>query len=104
MARKPRSMAKTGSELVAASQERQRAAGGGRFPSITLAPDEKALWDALVVRHGGDEHGAAKRTLMASLRALDARAEPSNAELIAMLEARLPKDGAKLARGVKVSG
>ena len=76
MARKAKTEAKTGSELVAASQKRQQDAGGGRFPTLTLSPPEMAIWLDLVARHGGDGHGAAKRTLMAALRSLEGQGEP----------------------------
>lgn len=84
-----KSRAKTGSELVASSQDKLRESGGGRFPTLTLGPEEMALWEQLRAKHGGEGKGSAKRTLMAALRSLDTRRELSKAELIAIIAARI---------------
>lgn len=81
--------AKTGSETVAASQERLRERGGGRFPTMTLSPDEMGLWNGLVAAYGGEGHGGAKKTLVAALNALASRKRLSNAELVAEIAQRL---------------
>lgn len=82
-------LAKTGSEIVADSQERLRERGGGRFPTLTLSPEEMALWERLLAAEGGSDRGRAKRTLIKALHALNDGNEPTNAQLFAMLKARL---------------
>lgn len=81
--------AKTGSEIVADAQERLKERGGSRFPTLTLSPEETALWERLVEAQGGPERGRAKRTLVAALNALDGAKEPTNAQLLAILKGRL---------------
>lgn len=89
MATKKKPLAKTASEHTAGYQDRLREQGGGRFPTLTLTPDEMAQWKALEARLGGDDRGSAKRTLLACMAAADARVEPTKGELLAMIEARL---------------
>ncbi len=85
----------TASELVAASQKRIKDAGGGRFPNIMLQPDEFARWRAIEDRIGGPERGRSKRALMHCIEMAeimaDADSDPvlTNAELLAMIEARM---------------
>jgi len=56
---------------------------------MTLQPDEMAAWERAMAQDTGPDRGKAKRTLMRALAALEQRNEPSNAEIIEMLKARL---------------
>lgn len=76
MAKKPA----TASEAVAKSNAKRGAVPVG----LRLLPDEMAILDQMADRLGGR-----KAAFMAGLRALEARNEPSNSELIDMLKARL---------------
>lgn len=69
---------KSASEATAAYQERLREAGGGRFPTLTLLPEEMARWRALEVRLGGEGAGGAKRTLLACMAAAEAQEASSD--------------------------
>ncbi len=68
--------------------------GGGRFPTLTLDPEEMALWEQLVKAHGGKGRGEAKRTLMAALRALSAKNDLTPKEVKAWID-RLAAEAAK---------
>lgn len=61
----------------------------GRFPTMTLSPTEATLWRKMIAEHGGQGRGAAKRTLVAAMRALKARKPPTTAEIVAEIAQRL---------------
>jgi hypothetical protein len=86
---KSRPPARTASEITAAYQDGLKERGGGRFPTLTMTPEEMARWRALEARVGGDDRGSAKRTLLACMEALEARREPTNEQLLALLRTRL---------------
>lgn len=64
--------------------KKSRAHAGVTTTSVSLAPDERALWDRLAEQHGGR-----KAALMAGLRALEGEGERSKAALLAEIERRL---------------
>jgi len=80
---------KSRSQVTAEYEARVSEKGGGRFPTMTLQPDEMAAWERAMAQDTGPDRGKAKRTLMRALAALEQRNEPSNAEIIEMLKARL---------------
>jgi hypothetical protein len=59
------------SETVRKSQQKNEDAGGGRFPTMTLSPEEMVLWERIVGQDDGPTRGRAKRTLMRAMEALD---------------------------------
>lgn len=61
--------AKSASETVRDAQKRLAERGGGRFPTLTLSPDEMTEWEALLALDDGPERGKAKRALMRGIRA-----------------------------------
>ncbi len=66
-----RSTSTPASETVRKSQQKNEDAGGGRFPSMTLSPEEMVLWERIVGQDDGPTHGRAKRTLVRAMEALD---------------------------------
>lgn len=56
------------SDAVRKSQKKNEIAGGGRFPTLTLNPEEMAVWESLLAKDKGQDRGKAKRTLMNALR------------------------------------
>jgi len=72
----------------------------GTAKTIRFTDDEAAVLEAIKAKAGGTYAEA----IAAAGRAYLGANAPTNAELIMLLEARLPKDSVKLARGVKVSG
>ena len=80
---------RTRAALTADSEARLAKKGGGRFPTLTLQPDEMELWERLLSADSGKDRGKAKRTLMRALRALECKNQPTNDELIDMLKERL---------------
>lgn len=82
---KGKSPAKTASELTAAYQDRLKQDGGGRFPTLTLSPDEMARWKALEARLGGADRGAVKRTLLACMAAAEGQGAPDVAGILRRL-------------------
>lgn len=80
---------RTRAALTADSEARLAEKGGGRFPTLTLQPEEMELWERLLARDSGKERGKAKRTLMRALHALEGKNQPSNDELLAMLKERM---------------
>lgn len=73
----------TASEAVAKSNAKRGAVPVG----LRLLPDEMEILDKMADRFGGR-----KAAFIAGLRALEARNEPSNADLLEMLKARLNPD------------
>jgi hypothetical protein len=59
------------SETVRKSQQKNEDAGGGRFPTMTLSPEEMVLWERIVGQDDGPTRGRAKRTLVRAMEALD---------------------------------
>lgn len=76
----PSTKAKTASEIVAKSNAKRGATPVG----LRLVPDEIELLDAAAALHGGR-----KAAILAGLRALEQRNQPTNKELLAMLKERL---------------
>lgn len=97
--------AKTASELTAAYQDRLKQDGGGRFPTLTLSPDEMARWRALEGRLGGADRGAAKRTLLACMAAAEGQGAPDVPGILRRLADQI-EGGAtiKTNRNVEVRG
>lgn len=71
-------MAKTGSQIVAASEKRR----GIQSTSFKFTPEEKELLDRLAEAHGGR-----KAALIAGLEALERRNGPTKAEVLAAVAA-----------------
>lgn len=69
-------------QVTAEYEARVADQGGGRFPTMTLKPEEMALWEKALAEDSGPERGKAKRTLMRALAALEKRNEPSQDEVI----------------------
>ena len=77
-----RSTSTSASEVVRKSQQKNEDAGGGRFPTLTLSPDEMALWDRLMAQDEGPERGRAKRTLVRAMDALDRKNDLTQKEVL----------------------
>jgi hypothetical protein len=71
-------MAKTGSQIVAASEKRR----GIQSTSFKFTPEEKELLDRLA-----DQHGGKKDAIIAGLKALERRNGPTKQEVIAAIKA-----------------
>lgn len=71
-------MAKTGSQIVAASEKKR----GIQSTSFKFTPEEKELLDRLAESHGGR-----KAALIAGLQALERRNGPTKAEVMAAIDA-----------------
>jgi hypothetical protein len=93
--RKPKNQGKTLSQAVNESIAKTVKAGGARV-TMTLSPDEAALWRSVLARHPGGQ----KATFMNALRALNANEDHNilgtsvaraltRAELLAEIERRL---------------
>jgi hypothetical protein len=74
---------KTHSEAVTESRKRTKA----RAVNVSMKPDESALLDRMA-----DEHGGIKAAIVAGLRALERRNEPTNDELLEMMRRRMERD------------
>lgn len=70
------------SEAVRKSQQKNEEAGGGRFPTMTLSPDEMQIWERLVAQDDGPERGRAKRTLVRAMDALDRKNDLTQKEVL----------------------
>lgn len=68
----------------AESVTRARQAAGAKGTTLYLKPDERELLDRMAERWGG-----IKPAVLEGLRRLDGQGEPSDAQLLAMLERRL---------------
>lgn len=71
---------KTLAEAVSDSRRKT----GATQTTLTLRPEEAELLERLAAEHGGK-----KAAILAGLEALVSRQEPTNAELLALLERRL---------------
>ena len=79
-------MSKTLSKAVADSVAKTLAAGGARV-TLTLNPEEAALWRRVLKRFPG--RGGQKAAFLAALAALEDKPKLTKAELLAELERRL---------------
>lgn len=68
---------KTRAQVTAEYEARVADQGGGRFPTITLSPDEMALWEEALAQDKGPDRGKAKRTLLRALATMVAQKEPN---------------------------
>ena len=77
--------AKTASEVVKKSQDKNKDAGGGRL-TFNLSPEEMAEWEALLAKVP-EGRGQQKTALMMAIRAGRKRNSLTKAEVLAWIEA-----------------